>query len=94
MQRLRPTARAEIISRQLAIDLPHRWSSRRVVFHREHRAVENPAGIVRRGRRDESRLCPDFGLVVLADRRHGVGRDAEEPRREAAPCRNGRDRLT
>ena len=38
-----------------------------------------------RGRRDESRLCPDFGLVVLADRRHGVGRDAEEPRREAAP---------
>ena len=84
VQHLRPLARAQFFSRQCAVDLPDVRTRRSTFFHGLHRALENRGRVFPGGRRSESPLGPDLGLVVLPDRRHRVARYAEETRREVA----------
>ena len=84
MQHVRPIAGAQFFSGQCAVDVPDVRTRRGPLFHGLHRAVENRGGVFPGGRRGESPLGPDLGLVVLPDRRHRVARYAEETRREVA----------
>ncbi len=85
VQHLRPITRGQLLARQCTVDVPDVRSGRGVFFHGEHHAVENRGGVFPGRWRDESTPGPDLGLVVLPDRRHRVGPDAEETRGEVAP---------
>ena len=85
VQHLRPLAGGQFFSRQRAVDVPDVHTRRGALFHGLHRAVEKRGCVFPGGRRGESPLGPDLGLVVLPDRRHRVARHAEETRREVAP---------
>ena len=90
VQCFRPVAFSQFLAGERSNGPLHARPGTVLVFHRLDAAIEDGGGVFGgRRRNDPGRRRPDLGLIVLADRRHRIGRDAEEARGEVARRRRG-----
>ena len=84
VERGRPISRRQLITGQFGVCGAHGGRSIVSLVDRLHATVQDGRGVLPRRRGRNPRRCPYFRLVVLADRPHRGGGDAEEARRERA----------